>query len=250
MNPTAPGQPIPYPLWPQAGAPSVNGADQQLALERTMVEVLDSLQQVLARLQATLSVETGLSLDALATAAGQNAATAVLASMDAAMASLDADSLQVVGTLFPALIARVEAVRDRLPAALVGGRLAVETGLSIPVPQTDALTDAQLRSSPPAVRDDYSGDVITADQLGSDEALDFDTGPLFLVAVDVDPVDADDEASYLCRATVDGSAPTASQGWRCRSGQTTYLPVPCPGGTVRVWAPEGVSVSVQGGVRA
>lgn len=116
--------------------------------------------------------------------------------------------------------------------------------------QTDALTDAQLRASAPAVRDDYDGDAVTEDQAGADAVLDFATGPLQLVAVDVDPDDPQDEVVYLCRATVDGSAPTVARGWRCRSGQTTYLPVPCPGGTVRVWAPAGVSVSVQGGVRA
>lgn len=105
------------------------------------------------------------------------------------------------------------------------------------------------RLVPEPVADDYAVDRLTADQNGAGAVLTFSPGPLALVAVDVDPTTSTDTATYICRATVDGSTPTASLGWRCRSGQTTYLPVPCPGGVVKVFAPTGVFVSVQGGAR-
>lgn len=126
-------------------------------------------------------------------------------------------------------------VRDRLPASA----------------HDQPLTELQLRDSDVAVADDYEMDRITSDQAGADAVLLFPLGgPAVLVAVDVDPVDLQDPLNYLCRATVDGSSPTAARGWRCRSGGTTYLPVPCPSGTVRVYAPVGVTVSVQAGARA
>lgn len=145
--------------------------------------------------------------------------------------------------------ALLAAIRDRLPTALSGGRLAVDAGLSIPQPQTNALTNDELREAPVPTRDDFDGDAITPDQAGANAVLEFVVPALRLVAVDVDPVDPEDGFPYICRAAVDGSAPAANRGWRCRSGQTTYLPVPCVGGTVKVFAPTGVSVSVQGGVR-
>lgn len=98
------------------------------------------------------------------------------------------------------------------------------------------------------VADDYATDVLTDDQTGADGVLTFSTGPIKLVAVDVDPEDPMDTAAYICRATVDGSTPTSARGWRCRSGQTTYLPVPADS-EVKVFAPAGVTVSVQGGAR-
>jgi hypothetical protein len=99
------------------------------------------------------------------------------------------------------------------------------------------------------VADDYAEDVTTEDQPGTGAVLTFALGQACkLVAVDVDPADLSDPAAYLARATVDGVDPTQTRGWRCRSGQTTYLPVPTSG-TVKVWAPTGVTVSVQAGAR-
>jgi hypothetical protein len=179
-------------------------------LEATQLLVL---QRLIDGLGVTLAPAQ---LDALAS-------EATLALANDHLASLDSDSLQ-----------------------LVVNTAAILSAISAQQP----LTNAQLRASPPAVRDDYSGDALTTDQTGAGAVLEFAVPPLHLVAVDVDPADLQDTTSYLCRATVDGSAPSATRGWRCRSGQTTYLPVPCAGGMVKVFAPAGVTVSVQGGVRA
>lgn len=99
------------------------------------------------------------------------------------------------------------------------------------------------------VADDYAQDILTVDQPGDDDVLEFDLGvPAKLVAVDVDVISAEDTATYICRVSLDGSDPNASRGWRCRSGQTTYIPMPCSG-MVKVYAPSGVTVSVQAGAR-
>jgi len=114
-----------------------------------------------------------------------------------------------------------------------------------------ALTNAQLRAAPVDAEDDYDGNILTNDQSGAGGILTFTLGaPAALVAVDVDNSSPSDTTIYIARATVDGTNPTSSRGWRCRSGQTTLLPVPSPGGEVRVFAPSGVTVSVQAATRA
>lgn len=101
------------------------------------------------------------------------------------------------------------------------------------------------------VRDDYDLELVTPDQAGAGGVLTFDLGQAApLITVDVDPVDSSDIVVHVCRVRLDGSDPTATEGHRCRSGQTTYLPFPSPTGVVKVWAPAGVTVSVQGGGRA
>lgn len=202
-----------------------------------------------------LLVDTGLDLSQLATAAKQlpdnhqvqvsnpptdypnAAAQALLTQIKARADLLSAEStLQAVRDLLNAID------DDTLQMVTLLGSISARL-------QTDALTNAQLRAAPVQTQDDYSGDALTDAQPGADGVLTFTVPALALVAVDVDPVDLQDSLQYLCLATVDGSAPSATRGWRCRSGQTTFLPVPCAGGVVKVWAPVGVSVSVQGGVR-
>jgi len=112
------------------------------------------------------------------------------------------------------------------------------------------LTDEQLRASPLAVQDDYASDLLAADQSGADAVLTFNLGSAVkLVAVDVDPIDPDDTSAYIARAIVGGGTPSITLGWRCRSGQTTYIPISSASGTIKVYAPTGVSVSVAGAAR-
>ena len=117
-------------------------------------------------------------------------------------------------------------------------------------PQTDGLTRAELDAAAVAVFDDYDSDILTSDQVGAGDVLVFTLGQAApFVTVDVDVVEPSDVGTYICRVTLDGvSVPTASLGHRARSGQTTYLPFPTAG-TVRVFAPAGVFVSVQAGTR-
>lgn len=114
----------------------------------------------------------------------------------------------------------------------------------------ERLTDAQLRASELLVADDFDGDVLTADQTGAGAVLTFNLGgPAKLVAVDVDAASPSDTATYIARVSVSAATPSASLGWRCRSGQVTFLPVPCESGVVKVFAPSGVTVSVQAATR-
>lgn len=113
-----------------------------------------------------------------------------------------------------------------------------------PDPQLDALTDAQLRAADVEVRDDYATESHATDQVGANAVLAFAVAPGSMVVVDVDPTDPTDFDNYRARATCDGSVPTASSGFVCRAGASTYLPVPTSG-TVNVWAPTGVVVAVQ-----
>lgn len=136
--------------------------------------------------------------------------------------------------------------------------LAALTGL--PAPQTDALTDEQLRAAPVTtnaltraeldeaavgVADDYAAVEHLPDQAGADAVLTFNAAAAGrMVWVDVDPVDPADTDNYRCRATVDGATPTASVGWVCRPGANP-IPAPMVGTTVKVWTPSGVTVAVQ-----
>lgn len=128
----------------------------------------------------------------------------------------------------------------------------VSGSVALDAPTLAALENINATVAFPAIQpvsDDYTADIVTPDQPGAGGVLTFALGgPAKLVAVDVDPNVASDTVNYICRVTLDGSIPTSSRGWRCRSGQTTYLPVPTSG-TVKVFAPTGVFVSVQAGAR-
>lgn len=217
--------PVSYPL-PVAQADA-------LAQQATLVEVRQSLAQVIQGLSDIFGAVDGLEV------------TAGNIEINSETLNLNTDGVEQ----------HLREIRDRLTAVLGQASRSTSLGVALSVEDVQLLTallgrlPAALVGGRLATADDYVADALTEDQPGADAVLEFTTGPLALVAVDVDASDPQDEASYLCRATVDGSAPTASRGWRCRSGQTTYLPVPCAAGTVRVWAPAGVTVSVQGGVR-
>lgn len=125
-----------------------------------------------------------------------------------------------------------------LPAAQVAA-------LTPSQPQTDALTDAQLRAAPLDVQDDYASVEHLEAQDGADGVLTFTaSGPGQLVWIDVDPLDPTDVTAHLARATVDGSEPSLLRGWGCRPGANP-LPVPMQGNLVKVWTPTGVQVAVQ-----
>lgn len=111
--------------------------------------------------------------------------------------------------------------------------------------QTDGLTDLELRAAPVPVSDDLATPEHGAAQTGADAVLTFTLSAASMVLVDVDPSDLADTDAYVARATVDGTSPTLSVGFACRAGTTTYLPV-VTSGTVKVWAPVGVSVAVHG----
>lgn len=103
---------------------------------------------------------------------------------------------------------------------------------------TWAVTDTDVE-----VADDYDTEDHAADQAGADAVLDFTVAAGSMVMVDVDPVVATDFDNYRCRATTDGTTPSITTGFVCRPG-TTYLPI-VSAGTVKVYAPTGVTVAVQ-----
>ncbi len=116
------------------------------------------------------------------------------------------------------------------------------------LPNAQALTLAELLGALPIrVEDRLGPEVLKADALGADAVITFELGqPASLVVVNVDNVDPDDDRVYICRASLGGTNPRADLGHRCRSGQANYIPFPCTG-TVKVFAPLGVSVSVEAG---
>lgn len=95
------------------------------------------------------------------------------------------------------------------------------------------------------VKDSLATAEFSADQAGVGAVLSFTfSGTADFVIVDVDSTDP--TVYYRARARLDGVAPTATVGFVCRSGQTTYLPF-ATGATVKVYAPNGTIVSVQVG---
>lgn len=139
--------------------------------------------------------------------------------------------------------ARPRAGRREIPPA---SQAEIAQAVSKSYSEYPGLTESELRSEAVPVVDDYASDLIHSDEIGADAVIDFDMGAAAaMVFVDVDPVAEGDDTAYICRVTVDGTTPSAIRGWRARSGQATPIPAPCPAGTVKVWAPTGVSVSVQ-----
>lgn len=132
----------------------------------------------------------------------------------------------------------------------------LETGQSVDVGNfpasqtvTGPLTDTELRATPVPVQDDYPDNECQADQNGADAVLTFTlSAAANFVMIDVDNTSGTDPNTYRARATLDGSDPTATTGFVCRSGMTTYLPF-VTSGTVKVYAPTGVVVAVQAGGR-
>lgn len=94
------------------------------------------------------------------------------------------------------------------------------------------------------VKDDYVTEDHETDQTGSGIVLDFAITPSSMVMIDVDPTNPTDTNNYRCRATTNGTVPTSAIGFVCRPG-TTYLPISSLG-IIKVFAPVGVTVAVQG----
>ena len=135
-----------------------------------------------------------------------------------------------------------------LPAALGGaGGVKVEQQGSVSVGNfpasqavTGPITDTQLRASAPAVRDDYSGGEVLADQTGAAAVLTFN----FASAVQLVVVHGDGADGELARADPFGGTPSAVLGIPCGSEIPTYLPVTTS--SVKVFAPASMVVSVWG----
>ena len=139
----------------------------------------------------------------------------------------------------------------------VTGAALVDTGLTIPTPQTDALTNTQLRAAPvpvsgtvtanvtfptdQKVHDDYQGGEVLADQTGAAAVLTF----TFSAAVQLVLVHAYSATSTdLARVDPFGGTPSSTLGIRALNDTPTYIPVTAT--TVKVYAPTGMVVSVAG----
>jgi hypothetical protein len=97
------------------------------------------------------------------------------------------------------------------------------------------------------VRDAYSAVEYEADQNGANAVLTFTlSADADFIIVDADNITTTDYTAFRCRATIDGTTPSATVGFVCRSGQSTYLPFPS-GSVVKVYAQTGVVVAVQAG---
>jgi len=191
---------------------------------------------------------TEATLSAVETALGPLATEATLTAVGVALAGLATETTlaDILAELQGGIAVGGAVAITNLPAEypLPAGQVATLT------PQTDTLTDGQLRADPVDVEDDYDLSEYEVDQIGADAVLTFTfTGPQQLVWVDVDPVSPSDTTNYRARTTVDGSAPTATRGWVCRAGQGTPIPVPMTGNDVLVWAPTGTVAAVQGASR-
>lgn len=138
------------------------------------------------------------------------------------------------------------------------GKLRVDAETTVTLPDEYPLPQAQIdvlainQPTTPAdtqpVADDYAANEHEADQTGAGAVLTFTVTAAEFVMVDVDNAGAEDDTVYRARATLDGTDPTATTGFVCRSGTTTYLPFPTAG-TVKVFAPAGTVVAVQTGRR-
>lgn len=133
-------------------------------------------------------------------------------------------------------------------AGIVALGQAADAQLAFMQGRDPAISLGQLQALLPlTVKDRLPREILTPDQLGADAVLTFNLGAASsLVVVNVDPIDPEDDRVYLCRASLGATDPAANLGHRCRSGQATYIPFPCAG-TVKVFAPAGVSVSVEAG---
>lgn len=174
-----------------------------VATEATLAAVLDQLQAVLTELGQKL--EPGQSIN--------------------------------VGNLpaIQAVSGVVEVTNDTGDPLPVSGTVAVS---NFPGPDESGLTDAQLRASAPAVKDDYQQFESLADQSGEGGVLTF----TFTAAVQLVVVHAVG-ASLVARAATT-QTPSAALGARCADDAPSYLPVTTS--TVQVFTPVGMTVSVAG----
>jgi hypothetical protein len=172
--------------------------------------------------------------------------------------AIDADELNLNTDQLEGFL---EQIRDRLPVDL-GQRLSAASLAVVLSTQQEAILASvvaelievkarlpeTLRDGRIKVADHFSSVEHEVDQPGAGAVLPFTLSAAGdFIMVDVDNTDDEDTATYRARATLDGSEPSATSGFVCRSGQTTFLPFPMTGVTVKVWAPAGVVVAVQAG---
>lgn len=239
------------------------------AAEATQQSIYTRLGDLLTAMQAIAIDADSIAIDAdtinLNTDALENLLAAVRDRLPASVGQkISAAALAVVlsteqEAILASAVDKLASISARLPSALSGDRLKVETQHSqaltdaqlrvSAVPVSGPLTDAQLRASALPVQDDYQATEHEADQDGAGGVLAFPlSAAAQFVVVDVDNSSDSDTVTYRARATLDGSTPSETEGFVCRSGQSTCLPFPTAG-TVKVWAPTGVVVSVQAGRR-
>lgn len=152
--------------------------------------------------------------------------------------ALDAGTLAALETINAAVTGTVAVSNHPSDFPLPSGQILTLT------PQTNALTDAQLRASAPAVKDDYASGEVLADQTGAGAVLTFTfTSPVQLVVVHGDGAEGE-----FCRADAFGGVPSATLGVPCGDEIPTFLPVTT--GSVKVFAPASMVVSVWGYRRA
>lgn len=234
----------------------------------------EAKQDVIISALATLLIELQQKLEPGQQVALDGATLAALESINAVVSgivALDGSTLAALESItttianwpsdFPdtAVLAKVEAVRALLEAGLeVSGSIEVENfpaefplpagQITALTPQTDSLTNDQLRAAEVPVSDDYSTESHAAQQVGADGVLTFTIAAGQLVGVAVLPADSSDTEFYYACATCDGSAPSATSGFVCAVGGMTYLPAPTSG-TVKVYAPTGTLIQVSGWAR-
>lgn len=109
---------------------------------------------------------------------------------------------------------------------------------------TGPLTDAELRASAPAVKDDYQTGECLAEQTGAGAALTF----TFSSARNLILIEAVGSGSQVARVDPFGGTPTSTLGIRADDGVPLYLPVTTT--VVKVFAPASMVVSVAGFSRA
>lgn len=102
------------------------------------------------------------------------------------------------------------------------------------------LTNAELRATAPAVKDDYQSGECLPEQTGDGTVKTFTfSSPVQMVHVEGNGIDTD-----VARVDPFGGTPSAIQGFRAANEVGVYLPVTCT--VVKVFAPTGMIITVQG----
>lgn len=211
--------------------------------------VLAKVEAVRALLAATLTIAGSVSVSNFPATQPISAASLPLPSGAATEGTLanrgTETTLALVKTAVQSLDTDIDvALSTRATEATLATRLTNTELRATPVPvsgtvATGGLTDTQLRASAPAVRDDYVGGEVLAQQSGAGAVLTF----TFASAVQLVVLESDGD-TLVSRADPYGGTPTASLGIPCRHQVPTYLPVTAT--TVRVYAPTGTVVNVWG----
>jgi hypothetical protein len=238
---------------------TLRNAFAELSIEATQIQVRDYLDQVEIKLQALRDrLDLGLALDSPTLAALENINATVSGSVSVSnmIPAVETGLAQETTLGSRASETKLEAVRALLAATLqVAGVVSLDASTlaaletiqvgNFPASQavTGPLTDAQLRATPPAIKDDYDDREILADQSGAGVVLTFTfTQQVHMVMVTTRGTD------LVCRVDPKGGAPSASFGQPIFDGATGYFPLKTS--AVKVFAPSGTTVTVMGLYRA